>query len=367
MLKRKSLFPIIVLLLATLFLITACSPAQTGASEEPAPAQPAAPEAQTSLAGRYVGYSWRGEAGGGTFEEADQYIETILELDENGIITDAKMRFFVLNDGYWTTRQSGNAFVRANFSIDPVAAVPGENYEHGTSMFTTYTADMMSFYAVAADENGTAVLGMVDPVTRYLYESKFDADFDFSTPVGEVTIGSGLLVPTIRTSGSGLMKPDNWDELAEKNFFNIDMWSHVVNDVGILADVDESSSVQEFLEAFGIEFSGGVPQAMDVSYGYFGLGGWTGNYDAINQFLIGQDATQLTSLVDWTTPRYAGAVNEDNIFGVDVEASATRTVQNSFDGIAGATVRITREATSYQRALVNAGILSEEDVIIGRF
>jgi len=33
----------------------------------------------------------------------------------------------------------------------------------------------------------------------------------------------------------------------------------------------------------------------------------------------------------------------------------------------GATVRISRESTSYQRALVEAGILDESDVVIGRF
>jgi len=82
---------------------------------------------------------------------------------------------------------------------------------------------------------------------------------------------------------------------------------------------------------------------------HFGLGGWKGNHEAIAQNLIGQDATQLTSLVDWTLPRYAGAVNEDNAFGVDVESGATNTVQNSCDGISGATVRVSRESTSYQK------------------
>lgn len=368
---RKKLLPLslVVLLLITLGLTTACSPADTGtteAPESPATEQPATP-APPSLAGHYVGYSWRGEADGGSFEESDQYVETILELDDDGIITDATMRFFVLMDGYWTTRQSGNAYLKADFSVEPVAAVPGDDYKRGTSMFTVYTADMMSFYAVAADDNGTVIVGMVDPVTRYLYESKFEADFDFSMPVGDVTIGSGLLIPTVRTSSGGLMKPASWDELADKNFFNIDIWSHVVNDMGILAEIDESSSIQEFLEAMGVEFADGVPQSKDASYGYFGLGGWAGNYDAIAQNLIGQDATQMTSLVDWSVSRYAGAVNDDNIFGVDVESGATRTVQNSIDGISGATVRISRESTSFQRALVDAGILSEDEVIIGRF
>ncbi len=44
----------------------------------------------------------------------------------------------------------------------------------------------------------------------------------------------------------------------------------------------------------------------------------------------------------------------------DLYAGATRTVQDSCDGISGATVRMAREATSYQRALAEAGIIEEE-------
>jgi hypothetical protein len=131
--------------------------------------------------------------------------------------------------------------------------------------------------------------------------------------------------------------------------------------------IDEASSLMNFLEAMGVEFAGGLPQPLDVKYGYFGLGGWEGNYQAIEEFLIGKNATELTSLIDWSLPYYAGAINDENQFGIDVASGATRTVQNSIDGISGATVRMSREGTSYQRALVDAGIITEDDVIIGRF
>lgn len=320
-----------------------------------------------SLEGTYVGYSWRGESNGTSFEDANQYIETILELDEGGVIQDAKMRFFVMVDGYWTTRQSGNAFVEVDFSQEPTLAVPGENYEEGNSMFTIYTADMMSFYAVAANEDGTVAAVIVDPITRYQMEMKITPDFDLTTPVSELTIGNEMMVPTVRTSGSGLERPSDWSEYEDKNIFDMSYWSHVVNDEGILAEIDGSSTTQEFLEALGVEFTDGKAEPKAVEYGYFGLGGWKGNFEAIENALVGKNATEFTSLVDWSNPRYAGAVNDDNIFGVDVETGATRTVQNSIDTISGATVRISREATSYQRALVNAGILSEEDVVVGRF
>jgi hypothetical protein len=347
----KKVFALIVV---TMLILVGCS------TSEPA-------DSDTSLAGRYVGYSWRGEAKGVTFEDADQYIETTLILDENGIITDAKMLFWVLKDGFWTTRQSGNAHVEIDFSVDPTPAVPGDSYRVGDSMFKVFTADMMSFYALAVDQDSTVAVALVEPVSRYQFEMKFTPGYDFSTLVSELTIGNGMVVPTVRTSGFGLVKPADWDSLADKNFLNLHHWSHVVNDVGVLAGITGDSSVQAFLEALGVEFVDNKPQAMAVDYGYFGLGGWAGNYNAIERSLIGQDATQMTSLVDWSIERYAGAVNASNIFGVDVQSGATKTVQNSVDGISGATVRISRESTSFQRALLDADIISEEDVIIGRF
>ena len=317
--------------------------------------------------GRYVGYSWGGEADGVEFEEADRYIETILELDEDGFITDARMKFYVQEDGYWIPRQSGSAYVDVDFDIDPVPAVPGEDYSPGESMFTVDTVDMMSFYAAAVSEDGTAAVALVCPVTRYQFDLKLPPDFDYATPFGELTIESGDLVPTIRTSGSGIMKPEDWDEIAESNFFDIANYSYVITQRGIFEDMDGSTPTGEVFEAMGVEFEEGTPLPMEPVYGYFGKGGWDGNYRNIEDYLEGQNARELTSLVDWSVERYAGGINEDNKFGIDVESGATRTVQDGVDTISGATVRMSRESTSYQRALVEAGILREEDVVIGRF
>jgi len=52
---------------------------------------------------------------------------------------------------------------------------------------------------------------------------------------------------------------------------------------------------------------------------------------------------------------------------VDTVTGATKTVQDSVDTISGATVRMSRESGAYQRALVDAGILEEKDVIKGRY
>ncbi len=317
--------------------------------------------------GRYVGYSWAGEADGTNREEADSYIETILELDPDGIIIDARMRFWVQIDGYRTTRQSGNAYVSVDYAIDPEPATPGDDYAPGESMFTVYTADMMSFYAVAVSDDTIAAATIVDPITRYRFEIKLPADFNFDTPMRDFTVGSELLVPTERTSAAALLRPQSWDELADNHLFDISPWSHVLNEMGELEDLDADSSIREFLEALGMTFEQGTPQPMAADYGYFGRGGWAGNYRAIEEDLIGRDAREYTSLVDWSISRYGDAVNEDNVFGVDVPSGATQTVQDSVDGISGATVRMSRESTSYQRALVEAGILAEDEVVIGRF
>jgi len=211
--------------------------------------------AEASYEGRYVGYSWAGEANGVAREDASRYIKTVLELDEDGIITDANMWFFVQEDGYWTTRQSGNAYIEVDFDVNPTMAVPGENYEAGDSMFTIYTADMMAFYATAVNEDGLTAAVMVDPITRYQFEMKFDAEFDFSRPVGDLTIGSDYVTPTIRTSGSGLLRPDTWDDLEDSTIFDVHGWSHVVNMTGELEGIDTDSTIEEKLTALSLSFS----------------------------------------------------------------------------------------------------------------
>lgn len=318
--------------------------------------------------GYHVGYSWSGEARGTTLEEAGAFIETILKLDEDANILDATMRYWQRADGFWTTRQAGNAQVQVDFSVTPTAATLGSDYVAGDSMFSIHTVNVMSLWAVAVDSDGTVAATIVEPLTRYRFEFKFPADFNFGSRLDTLTIGSGRAVPVQRTAGGAFVAPGSWDELAGDHIFNLHYYSHVLTDMGPFAGMRGSTQVRALLEAMGVEFDGnGVPQPKAPAYGYFGIGGWAGNYNAIADYLIGQNARSLTSLVNWEVDRYRAGINDQNQFGVDTTSGATRTVQNSVDGIAGATVRMSRESTSYQRALVNAGILSEDDVIIGRF
>lgn len=327
-------------------------------------------EDEAQLEGRHVGYSWQNEADGAELEDAEIYVETILELDEDGIIQDAKMSYFQKYDGYCGTRQSDNADIWVDFDESPTFAdTSGDDLVEGNSMFKISTNNMMSLWAIEVDENtGETAAVVVDPWTRYQFEINFPADYDFDATIGEeLTVGNEeQFIPTERTGGGDM--PD-WDELADNTIFDIDSWNHVVSERGTFEGLDNDTTVREFLEAMGVEFVDGSPAAMDVDYGYHSQGGWSGNYDAITDYLIGEDATELTSLIDWeNNPRWADAINEDNVFGIDVPSGATRTVQNSMDTITGATVRMSRESTSYQRALEAAGILDEEDVVAtGRF
>ena len=351
--------------------IVACAntPDQGTAAQgsEAAPLAAVEQSAAAGYAGTYIGYAWAGEAKGTSLAEAPERIETILTLDRDAVITDARLLFWKKVDGHWIPRQSGNAKVEVDFSVTPTAAVPGEGYKKGNSMFRVDTIDMMSFYATAVSEAGVAAVLVVDPNTRYQFEMKLPARFDYSTPIKNMTIGSGALVPTVRTSSSGLLRPKDWAELQDNYLFDIHPYSYVLTGNGVLRGLDEDSTMREFLERLGVEFDGGNPKALKEKHGFTSMGGWAGNYRAIEQFLIGKSALELRSLVDWSVPRWAGGINANNHFGVEAVSGATRTAQNSYDTISGATVRMSRESTSYQRALVEAGILSEREVVKGRF
>ncbi len=353
---KRIRFAVIVALAVGALALVACEPERVIIESGPA-----------GYDGYHVGYSWAGEAGGTALADANAFIETILKLDEDANILEARMRYFQRVDGFWTTRQAGNALVTVDFSVTPTAGTLGSDYRPGNSMFSIHTVNRMSLYAVAVDNDGTVAVAIVEPQTRYQFEMRFPPGFDYRAQMSELTIGSGLVVPTVRTAGGAWLAPATWDEISDRHLFALGRYSNVLSNTGVFSDISSNSSLRNFLQAMGVEFSGDRPVATSPKYGYFGIGGWAGNYDAIARYLIGRNARTVTSLVDWTPDRFRNAINDQNQFGIDVPTGATRTVQDSSDGISGATVRMSRESTSYQRALVNAGILSESDVIIGRF
>lgn len=176
------------------------------------------------------------------------------------------------------------------------------------------------------------------------------------------------------TSKGGLLKPKSWEELSGKSILDISIYSHVINLRGVYEGISNETTIKELLELSGVVFADGVPQPLDATYGYHSNGGWYGNYQKITQSLIGKKATELTGLTNFEGKNYEGeeyniGINEDNFFGIngDAVSGATKTIQKSYETISGATVRISRENTSFQRALVNAGIVEEKDVVKGRF
>ncbi len=330
-------------------------------------------EEVTDYSGTYVGYSWKGESKGTTLDEAGQKIETKLTLSEDGTITAVEFDFLKKSGEEWIKRDDSTAEVTTDFSVEPTVATLGAEKANGASMFDITTNDKMSLYVVDVDENGTVAYGIVDPLTRYLFEAKFDADFDYSTTFGELNINDGL-TPTVLTSGSGSIKPKNWEELNGKNLLDLSIYSHVLNLRGDYKGLTKETTIKELLEMSGVEFVDGVPTKPEVNYGFHSNGGWEGNYEAMAEYLVGKNATEITGLADFSKRSYKGneyvySINNDGFFGInsDTVTGATKSIQDSYDTLSGATVRLSRENTSYQRALVEAGILTEDDVIKGRF
>jgi len=322
---------------------------------------------QEDHSGEYLGYSWKDESKGVSFEDATEIIESKMTLNKKGIITDFQMDFKVKRGEVWVSRLDQTSTVTIDYTKSPTLATVGDQTINGTSMFTVQTADFMSFYAYGVSSQNVVAFAIVCPVTRYIFETRLEANFDYSLPISALTIANGLSVPTIRTSAGGLVRPSSWTSLETKNVFNINVWSHVLTDMGVFEDVSQTTTVKQLLEMMGVTFVNQVPQPKSASYGFFGLGGWKGNYEAIRNYLIGKNALEMTSLVDWSIPKFAASIDENNFFGQSVVAGVTRTAQDSFEGIAGATVRMSRESTSFQRALVSAGIITETQVIKGRF
>ncbi len=328
---------------------------------------------EKDYSGVYTGYSWRGEHSGTAFEETTQRIKTTLTLDTDGTIKDLVMDFEKKSGDEWIHRDNPSATLSTNFDITPTVATLGDDKVNGTSMFDIETNDMMSLYVVSVDEDGTVAYGFVDPMTRYLYEAKFTADFDFNTKMGDAVVGE-IFIPTTLTSSSGHIKPKAWDEINGKSLFDLDKYSYVSTKRGVYENISNESSVKDLLEKSGVTFSDGKPQPLNTKHGFHSAGGWTGNYETITNYLIGKNATEVTALENFDGFSYDGnsyrdSINEDNFFGYNTDAvsTATRSIQQSWDSTTGATVRISRENTSYQRALVEAGILEEKDVIKGRF
>jgi hypothetical protein len=328
----------------------------------------------TDYSGTYAGYSWKGESKGVLLEDAEEKIETKITLDKKGIITNVETDFLKLKDDKWIKRNDPDAVISVDSSVTPSQAIlGGEKVVSGESMFEIKTNDKMSLYVVGVDENGTISYGIVDPITRYLFELKLDSEFDYSTKIYDLKINEHF-IPTVLTSTSGLLKPKSLDELNAMSPFDISIYSHVITLRGTYEGVSEETTVEEFLTLSGVSFTDGKPQTLEATYGFHSAGGWKGNYDRIAEFMIGKDATELKGLTMYEGANYEGesyvlGINEDNFFGINIDSvsGATKTIQKSYDTISGATVRISRENTSFQRALVAAGIIKEEDVIKGRF
>ncbi len=356
----KKIFKLSIVTLAVTLLLTACNSSNDDNS--------------TDYSGTFTGYSWKGEVDGVSFEDSSEYIETTLTLDKDGIITDFEMNFIKKTDYGDVYRNNSEATVTTDFDVTPTAATLGENQQDGNSMFEVETADKMSLYLVDVNDKGEVAFGLVDPITRYLFEIKFPTDYDYNKTFGELTITNGL-TPTVLASSSGMVKPESFDEIADKSLLEINDFSYVIGKRGTFKGLTNETTIKEMLEMASVTFVNETPTEVASNYGFHSAGGWNGNYEAIANEMIGKSALEVNALASFegttylTNKSYKDGINEDNFFGVnsDTVSTATKTIQNSYDTFSGATVRISRENTSYQRALKEAGIIEEKDIIKGRF
>lgn len=333
--------------------------------------------------GDFVGYAWGGQKDGTKLEDAGTIIETKLNV-ANGIIKDAEMNYWQKSGDNWVKRNDGVATAAVDFTKDPISSTDkeGGGFTNGTSMFTTKATNNMGLYAVAVDTDGTTGVMLVDATSRFRFEAKIPADFDFSTKIGDLKIND-FWIP-VAASTSGYVKPATIASLNDTGIYDIQSgkepsyvaaiggYNYVMHKRGILEGVDNTATLQTMLEKLGVKFVDGKPQAMEATAGFHSVGGWKGNYDSIANFLKGKSIYNHTALVDFDKSPYKESIDANNFFGnvsTDVVASATRSIQNSWniDAASGATVRVSRESESYQRALVDAGVLTEDQVIKGRF
>lgn len=314
----------------------------------------------------YTGFAWRGENKGIVQKDATGYIVAKLTIDDKGIIKSARFNVLTMQGNNWVERSNPAAMVTINYGATPTAAVLGDKKANGVSMFTILVTDKMGFYAAGVNDKRVGALLIVDPILRYQFEFKFPPNFDYKSKFGALTIGAGA-IPTTFTE-DGLLKVKTWEDYKGKTILNVSPFSHVITSYGVFKGLSGDSTVREFMERAGVKFDkSGKPLATAPVWGFHSNGGWSGNYLAIGAYLVGKDATKLNSLVDWSVDRWRKGINEKNQFGVDTVSGATKTAQDSVDTISGATVRMCRESEAYQRALVDAGILQEKDVIIGRY
>lgn len=321
---------------------------------------------QPVKAGKYTGYAWRGESKGVVFKDATGYIVCKLTLDDKGIITAARMNVLTMHGDRWVERSNPESMVTIDYDVTPTMATVGTKKANGASMFSILTTDKMGFYAAGISPKGVGALTIVDAVLRYQFEFKFPAKFNYNTKFGSLTIGDGAIATT--ATEDGLVKVKDWAEFKGVSILDTEYFNHVITSYGVFKGLSNDSTVREYMERIGVQFDKkGRPLPAKPVWGFHSNGGWYGNYTAIAKYLVGKDATKFTSLVDWSVERWKGAVNAKGFFGIDAVAGATKTVQDSVDTISGATVRMSRESEAYQRALVDAGILQESDVIKGKY
>lgn len=317
----------------------------------------------------YKGYAWNGEKNGVKVEDANTKIEAILTLDNKGIIVDSEFNYLVKQGNNWVKRNDNTVKnLKVDFNKTPKNITPGK--DDGVSMFSYEILSPLGLYGVSVSAKNEVAFFFLEPNTRYQFEIKLPANFNYNTQIKDITLKSGLVFATRYNSG-GYLSPKSLSEIEGYSVFALNQFSYTIFKRSVFDGLSSTSTVKDLLTRAGVQFDGNKPKQMAVAYGFTGNGGWYGNYKAISTYLKGKDANKLKTLIDWNKTSYVSkkkfkdGVDKDNFFGG--VTGATRSIQDSYNGISGATVRMSRENEAYQRALVEAKLLKESEVIKGRF
>ncbi len=284
---------------------------------------------ETSYKGIYHGVSYRDEA-----TRRDR-VEVVMELDKDSTILSVDFNFFNGND-----RLRDTDYISAEFVPETDAA---------TSAFDIDANDMMSTWAAHYD--GTSFhVAIMSAWHRIMVETTFDltdatAKIDTLTWTGNSTHYGSL--KNGATAGDVAVFTTPTEGQISHPF--VERWS-VASRQGIFKDMNGNTTVEALAKAL---FGGTLPTEEKTEAGFHSNGGWAGNYLAMSEYLKGKKASEYTSL---THGIEVPGKSED-----DIKTASTNIIDSS-NMIAGATMRTSRENQAYQKALVAAGILKEDDV-----
>ena len=282
---------------------------------------------------------------------------------KSGVIQDIKFAFEkITTNGAWDSEtisrrddktisatRNSNAFaglsltaINSSDTTDDIAGIGT------TSMFDITATDMMSTYAAVSDGTNVSV-AIMGAESRMMYEAVINKTSDAA---------KGLDDLDWKVNKAHYSAHKGSDAKIGTTPFNFGDWEKVAvaNGVfkGLSTAMDSTSTAADLIAKLE---AAGMKDDSKVVSGFHSLGGWYGNYRAIEASLKGKNVNNFKYLWNYDGPQLGSKPNETtgNITG-------STNIQDSTNGISGATVRTSRENHAFQLALVELGFLKSNEV-----